>query len=583
MPRVTSNSMRQLTVRQRPVDPFGGLGLHPKLEQIYAARQVSSKDDIDYRLDGMLSPRNLPGIDTAVDVLVRKLSQNARILFIGDFDADGATSSALGTLALRSMGAAQVDYLVPNRFDHGYGLSSDIVRIAAQKQPDLLVTVDNGIANVAGVDTANSLGISVIITDHHLPGDRLPDADAIVNPNLAGSSFSSPALAGVGVIFYLMVALRSRLRDTGWFDNRPRPNLGDLLDLVAIGTVADLVALDKNNRIMVSNGLNRINSGRVRPGVAALLKFCNSRTGEISSSDLGFAVAPRLNAAGRLQDMSLGIECLLSDDPRHAAHLARELDQLNKRRRAIESEMKTEAMGIVEDMHLSGTIDAGVCLYEEHWHQGIVGLIASRIKDRTGKPVIAFAPASEQELKGSGRSVPGLHLRDVLNGIHTRHPDLIIRFGGHAAAAGLSLKKENYPRFRDAFSEEIGLQLQDDGDGDVIYSDGGLRDEDISLDFAHLLKISGPWGQQFPEPVFDDEFEVLESRVVGNEHLKLRVRKKAGGKAVDAISFYHDGEFEHEGMKDGVRLVYRLDINEYRGARNPQLIVQHLALLQKSL
>jgi len=329
----------------------------------------------------------------------------------------------------------------------------------------------------------------------------------------------------------------------------------------------------------VSNGLGRINSGRARPGVAALLEYCNSRTGEISSSALGFVVAPRLNAAGRLQDMTVGIECLLADHPRQAAPLARELDQLNKQRRVIESGMKAEAIDIVEDMQLSGTIDSGVCLYEEHWHQGIVGLIASRIKDRTGKPVIAFAAAGEHELKGSGRSIPGLHIRDVLNGIHTRHPDLIIRFGGHAAAAGLSLKKENYARFRDAFSEEISFHIQDSGDGEVIYSDGGLNDEDISLDFAHLLKISGPWGQQFPEPVFDNEFEVLESKVVGNEHLKLRVRKIAGGTAVDAISFYHDGVFEHDDMNNGVRLLYKLDINEYRGTRKPQLIIQHLVLL----
>jgi len=570
---------RNIEVRRRAAGRFDHDSMHPKLRQIYAARQVVSEDDIDYRLECLLTPQDLPGVDDAVEVLESKLRNNARILFIGDFDADGATSSALGILALKAMGADHVGYLVPNRFDHGYGLSPEIVRIADQMRPDLLITVDNGIANVEGVEVANSLGTPVIITDHHLPGERLPEAVAIVNPNLHGSAFSSRSLAGVGVIFYVMVALRSHLRKRGWFATRPQPNLGALLDLVAIGTVADVVPLDKNNRILVANGLDRINMGRTRPGIAALLGFCHSRTGEITSSDLGFVVAPRLNAAGRLQDMSLGIECLLTDNQRQASRMARELDQLNKQRREIESDMKTQAMEVIDKLQMSGDIEPGVCLYDKHWHQGIVGLIASRIKERIGKPVIAFARANGRELKGSGRSIPGLHIRDVLNGIHTRYPDLIIRFGGHAAAAGLSLKEENFPRFVEAFSQEVRLHLHDDGEGDVIYSDGGLHDRDLSLDFASLLKKSGPWGQQFPEPVFDDEFEVLDSRVVGHEHLKLTVRKREGGKVVDAIAFYHDKNWQRDDMKDGVRLVYRLDINEYQGVRKPQLIVQHLALL----
>ncbi len=568
---------RSIEIRPRPPGSFLSTAIHPRLSQIYAARHVKSDEDIDYRLENLLSPEDLPGIADALDILEDCLERDARIVFVGDFDADGATSTVVGLNALAAMGASEVDYLVPNRFEHGYGLSAEIVRNASKKRPDLLITVDNGIANVEGVEVAKDHGMSVIITDHHLPGDRLPRADAIVNPNLNGSPFGSNALAGVGVIFYLMVALRSRLRDRGWFgEDRPQPNLGELLDLVAIGTVADLVPLDRNNRILVAKGLDRINSGRSRPGVSALLCFCSGRIGEISTSDLGFAVAPRLNAAGRLKDMSLGIECLLSDDSMRASDMAGELDRLNKERREIESKMKKQAIELVDAMHLSGVAGYGLCLYDERWHQGIVGLVASRIKDRTGKPVIAFADAGDDELKGSARSVTGLHIRDILSDICTHHPGLIVRFGGHAAAAGLSLRKNDLKRFSDAFSQTVESHSSDEGGYGIVYSDGSLGDEELTLDFAGLLRCSGPWGQHFPEPMFDDEFNVLDSKTVGNGHLKLRVRKKGSATVIDAIAFNHDGMVDSKKMENGVRMVYTLDINEYRGVRKPQLIVRHL-------
>lgn len=571
-----------IEIIQRPQGRLRGSSIHPRLSQIYAARQIEAEDDVNYRLEDLIPPRDLPGIDDALDVLEQHLEQGSRIMLVGDFDADGATSTVVGMKALAAMGAAGVDYLVPNRFEHGYGLSPEIVDIARGGRPDLLVTVDNGIASVEGVHTAWQLGIPVIITDHHLPGSELPGAAAIVNPNLDGSRFGSGALAGVGVIFYLMVALRSRLRGKGWFSSdRPEPNLGELLDLVALGTVADLVPLDKNNRILVAAGLARINNGRASPGITALLAYCSKRIGDICTSDLGYAVAPRLNAAGRLEDMSLGIECLLAEDAAQAASMAAELDRLNKERREIESEMKKQAVAIVDGMHLSGTLGPAICLYEEQWHQGIVGLIAGRIKDRTGKPVIAFARAGAGELKGSARSIPGVHIRDILSDISTGHPDLITRFGGHAAAAGLSLKTENLVQFREAFSAAVAAHPDADG-GSVVLSDGSLGSEELTLEFAGLLRHSGPWGQQFPEPVFDDVFDVLDSRVVGEHHLKLRLRKRDGEDIIDAIAFYHETALEPDHLAQGLHIVYKLDVNEYRGARKPQLIVQHLLPARKS-
>lgn len=525
----------------------------------------------------MAAPDKLPGIDEAAAILERAVTTNARIVFIGDFDADGATSTALGVLALTAMGAEHVGYLVPNRFEFGYGLSPEIVQVAARDRPDLLITVDNGIANVAGVDAARDLGIEVIITDHHLPGERLPDAAAIVNPNLPDSGFPSSALAGVGVIFYVMAALRSRLRTAGWFDARREPNLADLLDLVAVGTIADLVPLDGNNRILVANGLERINSGRCRPGILALLAYGRAREGEVGAADIGYVLAPRLNAAGRLTDMSLGIECLLAPTETRARETAHRLNELNLQRRQLEHDMKLEALQVVEGMQLTGSVPAGICMYEQGWHQGIVGLIASRIRERVNRPAVAFADAGNGELKGSARSVEGLHIRDVLHAVDTHHPGLIVRFGGHAAAAGLSVKLADYENFRAAFIAQVARERQGVAEDDCIYSDGALDERDISVELAQLLKVSGPWGQGFPEPMFDDVFEVLDHRVVGEAHLKLKVRIRGRARVFDAIAFNQGYLAERLQDEATARLVYRLDINDYRGARTLQLVIEHLA------
>ncbi|MDJ0956076.1 MAG: single-stranded-DNA-specific exonuclease RecJ [Arenicellales bacterium] len=568
--------VQEKKIQRRPINDFNDSSLHPVLRRIYAGRQVTSIQDLDYRLDQLLAPDELPGIVEAVNILERALIADEKIIFIGDFDADGATSSALGILALKAMGAKNVTYLVPNRFEFGYGLSSEIVEVAAKMDPDLLITVDNGIADIKGVDTAKRLGLSVIITDHHLPGEQLPNADAILNPNLHNSLFPSSALAGVGVIFYLMIALRGHLRRTGWFDHRPEPKLSQYFDLVAVGTVADLVPLDKNNRTLVYRGLERINRGYCRPGIRALLEYKYGTTNHVTPSDLGYVVGPRLNAAGRLQDISLGIECLLTDDIDEARQMAYQLNQLNTQRKQIEAEMQAQAMDIVDNIQLTGVLPSGICLYEESWHQGIVGLIASRVKDRVNRPVVAFADTDDGELKGSARAITGLHIRDVLNGVQIKYPSLIIRFGGHAAAAGLSINKENYEQFQSVFSEEVGIQGGEELKRNVILSDGNLDESDLSLDFAQLLSRSGPWGQGFPEPVFDDEFDVLERKTVGDHHLKLRVRKKGGRKVVDAIGFFQNEQYRTVNMDKGVRLAYRLDINEYQGLYKPQLIVEYL-------
>lgn len=567
--------MHKKTIQQRPANGFLDQTLHPVLNQIYAGRQISSNNELDYKLESLLTPGALPGIAKAVQILERALATDQKIVFIGDFDADGATSTALGVLALRKMGAGQVDYLVPNRFDFGYGLTSKIVDVAAQMNPDVLITVDNGIANIEGVDRAKELGASVIITDHHLPGAVLPAADAIVNPNLGNSAFQSSSLAGVGVIFYLIIALRTHLKQRGWFVQRLEPNLSEYLDLVAVGTVADLVPLDKNNRILVYKGLERINGGRCRPGIQALLAYKNGLPGEATASDLGFVVAPRLNAAGRLKDMALGIECLLTEDYDQARRMAHSLDELNLKRRQIEAEMRVQAIDIVDNMQLGGATPKGICLYDQTWHQGLVGLVAGRIKDRVGRPVVAFAKTGEQELKGSARSTEGLHIRDVLQGIDTKYPGLIIRFGGHAAAAGLSLKESDFGRFKAAFVEAVGT-AGPSAEQHVVLSDGSLGESELSLEFARLLKRSGPWGQGFPEPVFDNAFDVLDSKILGDRHLKLRVRRQGGRRVLDAIAFFQSEAYQDVDVGHGIRLAYRLDINDYNGLRKPQLLVEHL-------
>ncbi len=553
-------------------------GLHPTLARIYQGRQINSAQQLDYSLNRLLPPASLTGVDAATELLEQALDADAHVLFIGDFDADGATACAVGVLGLRRMGANNVGYLVPNRFEYGYGLSPEIVGVAASQQPDVLITVDNGIASIDGVSVAQELGMSVLITDHHLPGAQLPTADVIVNPNLPGDAFPSKALAGVGVIFYVLMALRARLRALGWFSHRgiKEPNLAELLDLVAVGTVADLVPLDYNNRVLVAQGLARINAGRCRPGIKAILDTAKRTHLGLTARDLGFVVGPRLNAAGRLEDMSRGIACLLADDVDQAREIANKLDKLNQERREIESAMQQQAHEIVNQLHLNGVLPMGICLYNDTWHQGIVGLVASRVRERTGRPAVVFAPDGNGVLKGSARSIDGLHIRDLLDGIATQHPDLLQKFGGHAMAAGLTLERNTLDMFRHAFEQAVADVLGKEFMPEALLSDGSLNDDDLGIEFAELLRVSGPWGQQFPEPTFDDQFEVIEQRTVGYRHLKLRVRRSEGKKILNAIAFGYFDNHSALPATASLHLAYRLDVNEYQGRRAPQLIIENI-------
>lgn len=554
--------------------------LHPVLARIYAARHVVSAEELEHSLDRLYPPELLKGIDTAVDLLASSIVNNQRILVVADFDADGATSCAVALRALKAMGAQQVSYVVPNRFEYGYGLTPEIVTLAAEQAPNLLITVDNGISSIDGVRAAHELGMSVLITDHHLPASQLPPADAIVNPNQPGDTFPSKNLAGVGVIFYVMMALRGHLRQRGWFSNsdHKQPNLAQLLDLVALGTVADVVTLDYNNRILVGQGLARINANRMCAGIRALLRVAGRtqhRINRITSTDLGFFVGPRLNAAGRLQDMSLGIECLLADDDATAEEMARRLDALNHERRTIESDMQSQASNAVDALRLTADLPKGLCLFDERWHQGIIGLVAARVKERVHRPVIAFAPAGEHELKGSARSIPGLHIRDALDALAARHPDLLYKFGGHAMAAGLSLERAKYDEFCQAFEQEVDLQLADEDLADRIMSDGELMAEELTLELAGLVRAGGPWGQGFPEPLFDGKFDILERRVVGDKHLKMTVRADDQARAVGAIAFNQAPNGEPPDWSRA-HAAYKLDVNEYQGYRSLQLIIQYM-------
>jgi len=556
--------------------------LHPVLRRVYSARNVRKDVELDNGLARLHSPADLKDISTAVELLSGSLLRQERILVVGDFDADGATSSALMVSALRAMGAHWVDYLVPNRFEFGYGLTPEIVAVAADSSPDLIVTVDNGISSLDGVEAAHARGIRVLVTDHHLPGSELPAADAIVNPNQPQDNFPSKNLAGVGVAFYLLMALRGRLRENGWFADRncTEPNLADYLDLVALGTVADLVPLDHNNRVLVRQGLQRIRAGHCRPGIQALLEIAGRKTARIVAADFGFAVGPRLNAAGRLDDMSLGIECLLAEDAAKAKQLAAELDALNRERREIEAGMKAQAMEYVQQVHIQEEqLPLGLCLFEPDWHQGVIGILASRIKERFHRPVIAFARSGPDQVKGSARSIPGLHIRDTLDAIAARHPDVLQKFGGHAMAAGLSLAEHTLPVFETAFLKELEARLDDGILSSVLESDGPLGLDDFNLDLAEQLRSAGPWGQGFPEPLFDGSFTVLQQRVVGEHHLKLVVRPEGGSQALDAIAFNQAADHQ---LKKGqqVRLAYRLDSNEYRGLLDLQLMVELIELLQ---
>jgi single-stranded-DNA-specific exonuclease len=567
------------TIQRRPLpDTLPSLGdIHPVLARLYAARQITDPTQLEYGLKHLLPFQDLKGIDTAVELLVIALQQQQRVLVVGDFDVDGATSTTLALEALRMFGLQQVDYLVPNRFKYGYGLTPEIVAVAAESQPDLIITVDNGISSLAGVEAANERGIQVLITDHHLAGAALPAAAAIVNPNQPGDSFGSKALPGVGVIFYLMLALRARLRELDWFDeNTEEPNLATLLDLVALGTVADVVAFDYNNRILVAQGMARVRAGHCRPGIRALLEVAGREPSRLVTTDFGFCVAPRINAAGRLEDMSVGIECLLSQDIGRARELASQLDSLNRARRGIEDEMKQQALELIDSMQLEDeSLPVGLCLYDENWHEGVVGIVASRLKDRLHRPVIAFAQTGSGGIKGSARSVKGVHIRDALDAVAARHPDLISRFGGHAMAAGLSLPLENFNAFAAAFDEEVRRHLNEDELHGVLLSDGALAAEEIDMQLAELIRAGGPWGQAFEEPLFNGEFEILNRRIVGDHHLKLTLRSLDSKRVLDAIAF-HATDADWPTDTSRLEAAYRLDVNEFRGQRSVQLIIQNL-------
>ena len=554
--------------------PFLG-DLPPLLTRLYAARGVQSAEELDKSLARLLPYQQLKGIDAAVDLLVDALARRQRILIVGDFDADGATASTVGMLGLRLLGAAHVDYLVPNRFEYGYGLTPEIVAVALQRTPDLLVTVDNGISSVEGVAAAKAAGLKVLVTDHHLPGHELPAADAIVNPNQPGCEFPSKALAGVGVIFYVLMALRARLRSLGHYDSTPQPNIGELLDLVALGSVADVVPLDANNRILVHQGLERIRAGRARPGLKAILEVARRDHQRITSTDLGFILGPRLNAAGRLDDMSLGIECLLSADPQLARDMAVQLDELNQDRKSIEQGMQREALAQLKDLPLE-SMPFGLCLFEPDWHQGVIGILASRMKERYHRPTIAFADAGEGMLKGSARSVPGFHIRDALDAVAARQPQLISKFGGHAMAAGLSLPADNFSAFAAAFDEEVRRQLREEDLTGRLLSDGTLAVEEFHLELARALRNAGPWGQHFPEPLFHGVFQLVEQRVVGERHLKVVLKSECGAVRLDGIAFSVDREVWPNPTVRWVELAYKLDVNEFRGQESVQLMIAHM-------
>lgn len=553
--------------------------LPPLLRRLYASRGVKSDRDLERSVKGMLPWQQLTGIDDAVTHLYNAMREGLRIIVVGDFDADGATSTALSVLALRSLGCDNVSYLVPNRFDDGYGLSPEVVDQAHARGAQLILTVDNGISSHAGVARAHELGIPVVVTDHHLPGDTLPEAEAIVNPNLRDCDFPSKSLAGVGVAFYLMLALRAFLRDNGWFEARgiAMPNLAELLDLVALGTVADVVPLDANNRILTWQGLSRIRAGRCRPGIKALLEIANREAHKLAASDLGFALGPRLNAAGRLDDMSVGVALLLCDNLGEARQLASDLDALNQTRKEIEQGMQAEALTLCEQLERSSeTLPGGLAMYHPEWHQGVVGILASRIKERFHRPVIAFAPAGEGVLKGSGRSIQGLHMRDALERLDTLYPGMMLKFGGHAMAAGLTLEEANFDAFQQRFGDLVTEWLDPALLQGEILSDGPLSAQEMTLEVAEMLREAGPWGQMFPEPMFDGEFRLLQQRLVGERHLKVMLEPVGGGPLLDGIAFNIDTAIWPDNGVRQVKIAYKLDANEFRGNRSVQLIIENL-------
>lgn len=573
--------MQKTRVRRRIENPVILQGLHPVLARIYAARGVRSPEELDYRLNKLLHYQSLKGIEEAALILATAVIQQQRLLVIGDFDSDGATSTALAVSALQSFGAKNIDYLIPNRFEYGYGLTPEIVAVAiATKKPDVIITVDNGISSYEGVIAAKKAGLKVVITDHHLPGLSLPNADAIVNPQQVGDHFTSKNLAGVGVIFYVMLALRHVLRERQWFNahTQPEPNMLQFLDLVALGTVADLVTLDQNNRLMLQQGLQWIKSGKARPGIYALLKIAKRTVEHLTASDFGFGIAPRLNAAGRLADMSLGVACLLATDENQAYEMALKLSVLNEERRTIEEGMRREAFLTLDKIAEQKFLENGICLFDENWHQGIIGLIASRITERLHRPCIVFAPSQQgNEVKGSARSIPGVHIRDVIEGIATRNPQLIDKFGGHAMAAGLTLQRNALSRFFVAFQSELEHYLDEDILHGKCYTDGELGNEDFSLDLAEMLCYqAGPWGQGFPEPLFEGRFVVLAQRLVGNKHLKMTLSLLQTSQQLEAIAFNVNLKDWPNHRVEQITATYRLSVNHYQGRKRLQLLVEML-------
>ena len=558
------------------------------LKRVYATRGITNESQLDKQLQTLLPFNTLKGINEACLRLETALRNEQRILIIGDFDADGATSTAVGITALRAMGAKHIEYLVPNRFEFGYGLTPAIVEVASKWQPHLIITVDNGIASFEGVETANKLGIDVLITDHHLPAETVPNACAIVNPNQQGCAFPSKSIAGVGVIFYVMLALRRHLSNSGWFSeiNIPEPNMASFLDLVALGTVADVVGLDQNNRILVNQGMARIRQGLCREGIKALIEIAGRECSRLRESDLGFAIAPRLNAAGRLDDMALGIECLITLDRQQARNYCQQLDELNQERKQIESEMKEQAMLALDKLSMnvdykSPHLPIALCLYDKTWHQGVIGILAGRMKERYHRPVIAFALVNDHELKGSARSVPDLNIRDVLAAVDKDHPGLIDKFGGHAMAAGLSINIKSLDAFREAFVTEVNKHLELSQCEGELLTDGPLSPEEFNLETALIIQQAGPWGQQFSEPVFDNVFEILDQRLVGQNHLKMTLVSPKGGNQVDAIAFNVDLKSWPNHRVKHIHVAYKLDINFFQGRTRLQLMIQAMNVVSE--
>lgn len=566
-------------LRRRPAGLAGALpgNLHPVLRRVYAARGVTAPEDLALELRSLLPVSTLDGIAPATDLLAAHVERGSRILVVGDFDADGATSTALVLRQLARLGHSNCDMRVPDRMRHGYGLTPALVAELEGERADLIITVDNGVSAFAGIEAARALGIEVLVTDHHLPAASLPECAAHVNPNLPGAQFGSRALAGVGVAFYLMASLTRELEKRR---GKRLPPVADLLDLVALGTVADLVPLDRNNRILVQEGLRRMRARAATTGFMALARVAGCRLDDLSARQLGYQIAPRLNAAGRIDDMAVGIRCLLTDDPGEALTLAGELDRLNRERREMEGRMREEALSAVRNLRIAeGELPPGLSLFDGGWHAGIVGLVASRMKDRLQRPVVAFAPASEDELRGSARSVAGLHVRDVLEAVSSRHPGLIERFGGHAMAAGLTLRRSSLERFADAFADEVGRQLSPSQIQNVLETDGMLSAGEISLETARAIEEGGPWGQAFPEPVFDGEFDVVDARMVGDRHLKLWLRAEVAMQPVEAIAFgfFDEPEARRPGAGARLTLAYRLQSSSFGGTPHAELLVEHVA------